>query len=293
MRFAFLLSLSVRVLSSSLAWVSRAPAQAPGPYVCMTRDFSKRVGYVSPIFNVSPDNATKVNPAWNQVMTSQYGITALPDLSCQGPYPRVTTADSARSKFINLVQNTMKQKVVQLDWTYAGAPPLAVAAAPAAPPAAPSPAAAPAVLTAADRQSAEAEVPQSKSYCEVNYRGVFDCDCFAQAVLHHRLAHPEEWIRDVDGARRPPVHDLAIGITYKLDCTECLDDQRLMAWARKTVQEQFGQAVMGNRITQAQVDHYADCVAKAFPARLRASPYLHQIQPAMNEARISCGNPRG
>jgi hypothetical protein len=184
----------------------------------------------------------------------------------------------------------MKQKVVQLAWTYGGVPPLTVAAPPSPPPAAP---AAPAVLTAADRQAAEAEVPQSKSYCQQNYPGVFDCDCFAQAVLHHRLAHPEEWIRDQDGARRPPVHDLAIGIQYKLDCTECLDDQRLAAWAQKTVAGGLTQAVMTKTITQAQVDHYADCVGKAFPARLRASPYLHRIQPAMNEARISCGNPRG
>jgi hypothetical protein len=59
------------------------------------------------------------------------------------------------------------------------------------------------------------------------------------------------------------------------------------------VEEEFAQAVMGKRITQAQVDAYAGCVGKAFPGRLRASPTVDRIQPAMNEARISCGNPRG
>jgi len=29
----------------------------------MTRDFSKRVGYVSPVFEVAPAEAMKVNPA--------------------------------------------------------------------------------------------------------------------------------------------------------------------------------------------------------------------------------------
>jgi hypothetical protein len=273
--------------------VSRVAAQSPGPYVCMTRDFSKRVAYVSPIFNVAPADAMKVNPAWNQVMTSQYGITALPYQSCQGPYPRNTTADSMRTQFITYIENTMKQKVVQLNWTYNGAAPITVAAAPASPPPATAPAA-PAVITAADKQAAQAEVPQSKAYCEQNYAGIFDCDCFAQAVLHHRLAHPEEWeVLKMGEKRRPPVHDLAIGIQYKLDCTECLDDQRLSTWARKTVEGEMSQQVMTKLITQAQADKYADCVAKAFPGKLRATPTLDKVQPAMNEARISCGNPRG
>ena len=291
MRSAHLLSVFLIGLSP-FARVSRVAAQSPGPYVCMTRDFSKRVAYVSPIFNVAPGDAMKVNPAWNQVMTSQYGITALPSQSCQGPYPSNAIADTTRTRFITYIENTMKQKVVPLDWTFNGAAPITVAAAPASPPPAAAPAA-PAVITAADKQAAQAEVPQSKAYCEQNYAGVFDCDCFAQAVLHHRLAHPEEWIKDMDGQRRPPVHDLAIGIQYKLDCTECLDDQRLSTWARKTVEGEFTQQVMSKLITQAQADAYANCVAKAFPGRLRATPTLDKIQPAMNEARISCGNPRG
>jgi hypothetical protein len=84
-------------LSMLLASSTAASAQAPAPYVCMTRDFSKRVGYVSPMFKVAPAEAMKVNPAWNQVMTSQYGITALPYLSCHGPCPSDAVADSART----------------------------------------------------------------------------------------------------------------------------------------------------------------------------------------------------
>lgn len=291
MRSPYLLSLAVIGLSATVETVSPLRAQTPAPYVCMTRDFTKRIAYVSPIFNVRPADALKVNPAWNQVMTSQYGITALPSQSCQGPYPRDATADSARARFIAYIQTTMKQKVVELTWTYAGVSPVTVA--PPPPPTAPPPAPPPAVLTAADRQAAQAEIPQAKGYCQQNYEGLFDCDCFAQAVLHHRLAHPEEWITDQDGRRRPPIHDLAVGIQYTLDCTECLEDERLMSWARKTVSAEFGHAVMSNGITQAKVDAYADCVAKAFPARFRANPYLHRYLSAMNEARVSCGNPRG
>jgi hypothetical protein len=292
MRSAHLLSVSL-IGISPFARVSRVAAQSPGPYVCMTRDFSKRVAYVSPIFNVAPGDAMKVDPAWHQIMTSQYGITALPYKSCQGPYPSNANADSMRTQFITYIENTMKQKVVQLNWTYSGAAPITVAAAPPSAPSAAAPAA-PAVLTAADKEAAQAEVPQSKGYCEQNYAGVFDCDCFAQAVLHHRLAHPEEWITEKAGNKyRPPIHDLAIGIQYKLDCTECLDNQRLSAWARKTVEGEMSQQVMTKLITQAQVDTYANCVAKAFPGKFRATPTLDKVQPAMNEARVSCGNPRG
>jgi len=278
-------------LSMLLASSSAALAQAPAPYVCMTRDFGKRVGYVSPVFRVGPAEAMKVNPAWNQVMTAQYGITALPSVSCQGPYPSDAVADSMRTKFIDNLRNTMKQQVTELSWTYGGAPAVKVAPPPPAAPAPPPPA--PATLTAAARQAAAAGVANSKGYCTQNLQGLFDCDCFAQAVLKHRMAHPEEWKTDRDGTRWVPDHDLHVGIPYRLDCTECLVDARLTAWARKTVSEGFGQQLMSKMITQAQVDHYSDCVAKAFVTRYRANPYLDKYEAALNEARVACGNPRG
>ena len=278
-------------LSMLLASSSPAFAQAPAPYVCMTRDFSKRVGYVSPVFKVAPAEATKVNPAWNAVMTSQYGITALPYLSCQGPYPSDAVADSARAAFIANLRNTMKQQVNELSWTYGGAPAVKVAA---PPPPAPTPSPpAPATLTGEARQAAQAGVASSKGYCTQNLKGLFDCDCFAQAVLKHRLAHPEEWKTDRDGTRWVPDHDLHVGIPFRLDCTECLEDARLTAWARKTVSDGFGQQLMSKLITQAQVDRFSDCAAKGFVTHYRANPYLDKYEAALNEARIGCGNPRG
>ncbi|HTL96433.1 MAG TPA: hypothetical protein VL157_12865 [Gemmatimonadaceae bacterium] len=285
---------AVAALSFTLLAAANLAAQGAGPYVCMTRDFTKRVAYVSRVFNVQQADAPKVNPAWNQVMTSTYGITALPYQSCQGPYPSVALADSTRTRFIDNITNTFHQQVNQLQWTYGGAPALTV---PASTPAttasattsAPKP---PATITDADRSAFQAEVPQSKAYCDQNYAGLFDCDCFAQAVLHHRLAHPEEMIRDHDGARRPPVHDLAIGIQYKLDCTECLDDARLRAWAHKQAEGSLQQQVMTKMLTQAQADRFSDCVAKAFPAKFRATPTLGQELNAYNAVYASCGNPR-
>jgi hypothetical protein len=185
----------------------------------------------------------------------------------------------------------MKQQVNELAWRYNGVP--AVKVAPPPPPASPLPARPPATLTGAARQAAEAGVANSKGYCNQNLQGLFDCDCFAQAVLKHRLAHPEEWKTDRDGTRWVPDHDLHVGIPFRLDCTECLEDARLTAWARKTLSEGFAQQVMTKLITQTQVDRYTDCVAKAFVTHYRANPYLDKYEAALNEARIACGNPRG
>jgi hypothetical protein len=58
MRPPALPSLAAITLPMLLASASAAFAQASAPYVCMTRDFSKRVGYVSPVFRVAPAEAT-------------------------------------------------------------------------------------------------------------------------------------------------------------------------------------------------------------------------------------------
>ena len=282
---------SLLVLGLSSLATPIASAQA-GAFVCMTRDFTNRVAYVSPLFRAEQADQAKMNTAWHQVMTTQYGITALPYQSCQGAFPRDETADTIRTKFITLIEKTMKQKLVQVDWTWNSAKAVTVVAQAPPPPPPPPP---PAVLTDADRLAAEAEMPQSKGYCEQNYKGVFDCDCFAKAVLHHRLTHPDEWVgyKGSTTKSRPPLHDLAVGVRYQLDCSECLEDQRLVAWARTTVIGELRELVMTKLITQARADAYADCVAKAFPSKWHASPLLHKELSAMNEARMSCGNPRG
>lgn len=268
-------------------------AQSPGPWVCMTRDFTKRVAYVSPVFNVKQADEMQVNPAWHKVMTETYGITALPYRSCQGPYASALLADSARMQFMHSIRTTFHQQVNELGWTYAGAAVITVAHAPPAPAAVAAPAA-PVALTAADRAAFQAEVPQARGYCEQNYRGLYDCDRFAQAVLQHRLAHPEEWEGQKGGQRRrPPIHDLAVGVQFKLDCTDCLDDNLLASWARKQVEGNMSQLLMTKMTTQAKVDARAACVSKAFVKHMHADPWLHQVQANFNAAGMDCGNPNG
>jgi hypothetical protein len=260
----------------------------------MTRDFANRVAYVSPVFNVAHADEMKVNPAWHKVMTDKYGITALPYRSCQGPYPSALLADSARMQFMQFIRTNFHQQVNELGWTYAGAAPITVAHAPPAPAAAPAQPAATVTLTAADRAEFQAEVPQARGYCEQNYRGLYDCDRFAHAVLQHRLAHPDEWEGQKGGQRRrPPIHDLAVGIQFKLDCTECLDDNLLASWARHQVEGNMSQLLMTKMTTQARVDARAACVSKAFVKHMHADPWLHHVQANFNTAGLDCGNPNG
>lgn len=263
------------VLLSSLLVTVPAAADADTQYVvCSARNKENTAGYVSGVMAVGRGNSADVEMAWRTMVSSKYSAAA----SSTGCVT-FAASDAAESKRATMLDNMQDDglKTTNVAWSYTAPPPTT---APSAAPATPE-------------QAALAEVPQSKGYCEQNYAGLFDCDCFAQAVLHHRIAHPDEWIRDVDGKRRPPVHDLAAGVQYRLDCAECLDDQRLMAWARKTVSAEFSHAVIAKAITQTKVDAYADCVAKAFPAKFRANPYLDKYLAAMNDARVSCGNPRG
>jgi hypothetical protein len=181
--------------------------------------------------------------------------------------------------------------VTQVSWTYAGAPALHFVSQPA--PASPPSAATPATISAADRAAFQAEVPQSKGYCEQNYRDLYDCDAFAHAVLEHRLAHPEEVVRyKADpNPHRPPVHDLVLGVQYHLDCSQCADDQRLVSYARNRVKGNMSQLVMTGTLSQAKVDAYSECVARAFPPEVHKNANVDHIQAAMNDAAVGCGNP--
>jgi len=270
MRYALL----VAFLPSLLIAVPAAAQPEMQYLVCSARNKENTAAYVSGVTAVKRDSSAGAEAAWKTMTSSKY--SAIDSSAACMRFDASTAAEAKRGTLVDGMQDD-GLKITNVDWSYT----------------APAPTAAPPATPATPEQAALAEVPQSKGFCEQNFRGLFDCDCFAQAVVHYRLAHPDEWIVDVDGKRRVPVHDLAVGVKYRLDCTECLDDQRLMAWAHKTIAEEFSQQVMTKLITQAQADTYANCVAKAFPAKFRANPYLDRYLAAMNQARESCGNPRG
>jgi hypothetical protein len=255
-----------------------ASAQSAGTWVCTARDASRQAGFVSQLFNGPRADADKVNAAWKAAIT-QYGVTPSTAPSCQ-QFVKFAAADSVRKQFVAFVTNSLEYRIDQMAWTYAGAPPAKGDA--------------PAVAQSGSSNGsngAESEMAQAKAYCVQNHSGMYDCDGYAKAVHDHRVAHPDERVKDVDGSRIVPIHDLETGILYHLDCTACLDDQMLASWARQQMVHQFSAAVISKLLTQAKVDVYADCVAKAFPAKMHAKPNVEDYQRNLNAATTECGGP--
>lgn len=277
-RFASVVPL-ITMLLALVAPTRTVPAQAAGTYVCTVRDASRQAGFVSQLFNVSQADAAKVDAAWSFAI-KQYGVTPTTPATCQG-FAKFAAADSTRKQFIAFVTNSLEWRIDQMSWTYAGAP-RATGDAPAAVASSPS---------GVGSNSAQAEMAQAKAYCVQNHSGMYDCDGYAKAVSDHRVAHPDEWITDVDGRRIVPIHDLETGIKYHLDCTACLNDRMLASWARQTVRQSFSAAVISKALTQPTVDVYAECVAKAFVPRMHARPNVEDYLKNFNDASVACGSP--
>jgi hypothetical protein len=180
------------------------------------------------------------------------------------------------------VSNSLEYRLEDFGWTYARAP-RATGDAPAAVTSSPS---------SGGSNAAQAEMSKAKAYCVQNHSGMYDCDGYAKAVYEHRLAHPEEYITDIDGRRIVPIHDLETGIRYHLDCTSCLNDQMLASWARQQVRYNFSAAVTAKAVTQGKVDVYADCVAKGYVAKMHARPNVEDFQKNFTEVSVACGSPR-
>jgi uncharacterized protein YodC (DUF2158 family) len=263
-------------------------AQTAGTYVCTARDDSRQAGFVSQLFNVSQADAARVTPAWSAAIT-RYGVTPSTAPACQG-FAKFTAADSARKQFIAFVTNSLEQRVDQMPWTY-GSAPQATGDAPSAV-ASPVPAGGSNAPATGTQQAARAEMSQAKGYCMQNHAGMYDCDGYAQAVYQHRLAHPDEMVTGKGGQTRiVTLNALETGARYHLDCTSCLNDQMLTAWAREHVRHGFSAAVLSHTLTQNGVDTYADCVAKAFVPMMHARPNVDDYPRNLNDASAGCGQP--
>jgi len=268
------------VLLALAASANTASSQAAGTWVCTALDSTRQMGFVSQVFNVSQADAPKVSPAWIAALRL-IGVVPPTPPTCHG-YTKFAAADSVRKQFIAFVSNSLEERINQMDWTYAAAPratadaPVAVAS----------------TTAAGGSNAAQAEMSQAKAYCVQNHSGMYDCDGFAKAVAEHRRANPNEYVRDNSGPPRiAPIHDLESGIQHHLDCTSCLNDQMLASWARQNVEHQFSEVVISKLRTQASVDTYADCVAKAFVPKMHARPNVEDYLKNFNDASVGCGSP--
>lgn len=285
------------IVLSVLAMAAPLGAQSSTRYyVCTTRDFSKRIGYASPIFASTADFQT-VGKAWGALMTAKYGIQALNYYPCsQGGYATPEVAKGARDGFVALVRDQLKQQEVDVDWTYGGAQALTVAAPQAqAAPAPPPPKLT--ALTAAQRAQAQAQVAGNTGWCQANMhemRTLFDCSSLAQAVLRHQLAHPEEWRTDRDhpSPEPPSEHDLVGGIPHHVDCAECLTDQRIAGYIDEMMQSSYAVALKMKATSQEKFDQTKACLTKTFGKLIRGEPYPDAVQRLYNTANAQCAGSR-
>lgn len=286
----------VTIVLSVLAAASAAQAQSGTRYyVCRTRDFAKRIEYVSPIFASAADFQA-VGKAWGAEMTSKYGIQAINYYPCgQGGY---ATAEMAKQALDGFTQSRGQFKAEDIAWTYGGAKALTVADKPREQ-------AAPAnpvqtgltTLTAAQRALAQGQVTGSAGWCQYNMhelRALFDCNSLAQAVLRHQLAHPEEWHtgRDYPSPQPPVIHDLVGGIPHRVDCAECLTDQRIAAYIGEMMQPSYTIAQRMKNTTPAKLDEHKACLTKTFGKLIRSEPYPDAAQRLYNIAESQCSGSR-
>ncbi len=136
------------------------------------------------------------------------------------------------------------------------------------------------------------EVPGSKAYCAQNpvLPRLFDCDCFARAVLHARIANagnyrtPVPGMEDMSGFE--PLGNLFYG--EKLPCTECLDDARLTKYATDEAQRALANVIAQKGASDPSVTRTIGCTVSKFVPDFRAKPYVPNAQGFFNYRFSGC-----
>lgn len=237
--------------------------------------------YVSPVFEWpwSTDPRGEVRGPFAEFLTSKYSYSANAQVYCYAFFNNTDEATAYRTQRIG--QLTRMTKVVEVDWK-----PVAPSAAPAA--AAPSPEAATdsaiAKLPEGYRQRVIADVPEAKRWCETHpsINQFFDCDCFAGMYLDYRLKHADfaGMVREkatppntgVVYVPRVPFADLMTG---GLDCTRCIQGDRIVKWAKDETRKAAAQYVAARQMSAANEKGLEECVAKQVVADFHARPTVY------------------
>jgi hypothetical protein len=245
--------------------------------VCSTRNRDNTAGWVTKPVAVSSSSIQDAEAAWRKKASADYAGFAS-STGCTR-LPSAAAADTKRAAILDQMRDE-GMKPTDVAWSYT-----------AAAPAAPSTSATPVTPEAAAR----AEMKSSQGWCEVNMhelRTLFGCDCFAQAVYEHRLAHPEEISRgqsDRQGSP-PPVPALLTGAPWTLDVGKCLTDQRIDAYATEVLTVRvLGQPNTGKLSVKPEV---YSCTKQRFTAAMRAKPLANLVQSTWNQSLSVCTGSR-
>jgi hypothetical protein len=118
------------------------------------------------------------------------------------------------------------------------------------------------------RKLAGKEAPAVLAYCQKDrlLSVVFDCLRVQHAVISYRAAHP--------AGTPEPLAALFTG--DKLDCTQCMDNHKQAAWAKRQA------------LAQRMKAPAAPCVSQQFVAKLKAKPYPNRVQEHFDAAVVAC-----
>jgi hypothetical protein len=249
-----------------------SPARAPNQetYICMGQYYLPAGGYAfyrTDAFQTSAELLQKtVGDAWRSYMSKTYpdhfgdnasAASAGPVLLCQQFLKPARPIQPAEQRFEAWAKGS--KEAIHVDWKYTPDQSGAVAK--------PAQAAAPEAM------------PEGKGYCQENLilAQVFDCDCFAKMVHDYRIKHPED-VNERTG-RPAPIPN----IMTKLDCRQCVSDERITKWVTEEAQRSLANGWSG-----AQVKAITECTARTLIGDLRSEPEFGDIAKRYNLALSTC-----
>jgi hypothetical protein len=220
--------------------------------------------YKSDTFDaVAPVSIGQWGVVWLRFLGARYGYKGT--IQCEN-----ATLDGARRilKAWGDGAQAASRKIVETGWKYDAA--ASTAPAPRVDedrePPRPAPGARAAATDAV--KLAAKEGPAVQKYClqDRTLSVVFDCLRVRKAVYSYRLAHAT--------GTPEPLASLFTG--DKLDCSECLDNYKPAAWAKR------------HALAQRMKAPVATCVSKEFVAKLKAKPYPNRVQEHYDAAAAAC-----
>lgn len=271
--------------SAPPASASVEPVKKHHYYYCSTEQRPPTM-YFSSAFDTSDEQPLAMMAGFKKYLEQKFGYQAVYPPACFGAHGSLAAAQADLQQRMKDLRVVGKWKIVETGWAWGGTPP----APPTPIPAGMDPAVA--QLPEPFRTWTINEVPASKGYCQQTptISGVFDCDCFARAVVHARIANKALYRTPVPGredmAGFDPINNLIYSGT--LSCAECLDDARLRKYAAEQTRVSLANIIAQRGESDPSVTKTISCAVTRFAADFRAKPSAAGVKGWMNNAIATC-----
>lgn len=242
--------------------------------------------YFSSAFDTPDESPMAMMEGYSKFLAQKYGYHAVYPPSCFGAHGSLAEAQADVQQRMKDLRVAGKWKIVETGWAWGATPP---------PPRTPLP---PGMDPAVDqlpepfRTWTIKEVPGSRAYCQQTamISSVFDCDCFARAVVHARIANRANYRTPEPGREDMAGFDPLTNLFYtdSLPCTECVDDARLRKYAVEQTRRSLANVIAQKGESHPSVTRTISCAADRFAADFSAKPSVPGIKGWMNNAISTC-----